>query len=532
MIKKVPGCFFAVILWVALACAAHAGDHLMQASLFTDHMVLQRNTNVTVWGQADVGSTVVVTGSWESPSVPAQTVVDSQGRWSVKLPTPAAGGPYSVSIKSADEAVVLNDVLIGEVWICSGQSNMEFGLGAARNGAQEIAAAKYPGIRLFVVPRKTARTPEEAVDSAWHPCTPEAVASIGSASYKKGSGKSFSAVGYFFGRELHQELNVPVGLIQTAYGGTPAEAWTQPEWLAQNGLSSINDSWRKWDAETEQYNESMKQWQIASADAEKNNGRIPPKPLKPGLRAEQYRPGSLYNAMLAPLIPFSIRGVIWYQGESNTGVFRDYRKKYAALYSDLFATTIADWRHLWGNEELPFYFVQIAPWNYKNPAGCVAAKLRESQLEVFKKTPYTGMVVTTDIGDVDNIHPLDKQDVGDRLARWALAKIYGRNVEYSGPIYAGFEKKDSAIRVQFDHGDGGLVFKDGPATCWEIAGKNQVFYPAKALVEGDSVIVSSEHVNDPAAIRFGFTNASQPNFFNEAGLPASPFRTDRWPVTP
>lgn len=508
MAKKVPGCFFAVILWIALACAAHAGDHLMQASLFTDHMVLQRNTNVAVWGQADVGSTVVVTGSWESPAVPAQTVADSQGRWSVNLPTPAAGGPYSVNIKSADEAVVLNDVLIGEVWICSGQSNMEFGLGAAQNGAQEIAAAKYPGIRLFVVPRKTTRTPEETVDSAWHPCTPEVVASIGSASYKKGSGKSFSAVGYFFGRELHQELNVPVGLIQTAYGGTPAEAWTQPEWLAQNGLSSINDSWREYDAANK------------SSESE-----------KPEQRAEQYRPGSLYNGMLAPLVPFSARGVIWYQGESNTGVIRAYRQGHACLYRELFAATISGWRNLWNDGELPFYFVQIAPWNYKNPEGRLAAVLRESQLEVMKRVENTGMAVTSDIGDLNDIHPENKQEVGRRLALWARAETYGQNIEYSGPVYRDFSQEGSNIRIAFNHIDGGLVFKGGPASCWEIAGKDRVFYSATAGIDGNTIIVSSDKVERPEAVRFGFTNGAEPNLFNKADLPASPFRTDDWPIS-
>ena len=522
------------IFWTFYSLSAGAADaenRLIPASLFKDHMVLQQNTNVNVWGRSGPGLPVIVTGSWITPSTPFQTISDSQGKWSLKLPTHSAGGPFTLTIKSAEEEIVLEDILIGEVWLCAGQSNMEFGLEPAQNGAQEINNARYPGIRIVAIQRKASRVPVESAEIKWQPCSPESILTAGSWAYNKSPDKSFSAVGYFFGRELHKELNVPVGLIQVAFGGTPAETWMQPEWLPQHEPVSIMDSWNQHDEEAAHYNQLLAQWSVDRTKAQENGTQPPAKPEKFQLRAEQYRPGTVYNGMLAPLVPFTVRGVIWYQGESNVDVLAAYRKGHALLYRDLFTALIDNWRNLWSDENLPFYFVQIAPWNYKNPEGRLAAVLRESQLEVMKKVKNTGMVVTSDIGDLGDIHPANKQDVGKRLALWALAKTYHRNIEYSGPVYSGFSKEDSAIRISFDHIDGGLVVRGGKASCWEIAGINKVFYPATATIDGITIRVSSDKVAEPEAVRFGFTNGAEPNLFNKAGLPASPFRTDDWPLS-
>lgn len=505
------------------------GRSLILSSLFTDHMVLQQRTQVNVWGWSPAGLPVVVTGSWTS--VPVQTVADAQGRWTVKIPTPSAGGPYTLTVKSGAEEILLNDVLVGEVWLCSGQSNMEFGLTAAENGQQEAACAQHPGIRLFVVQKNAVRSPVENVKSQWHPCTPESVSSIGSDSYKKGDGRSFSAIGYFFGRVLHKELQVPIGLIQSAYGGTLAEAWMQPEWLVSNGLPSIVESWQNFDVEMVKYNQLMAQWKLDCGTAQQKGVKPPDKPVKPEGRAEQYRPGTLYNGMIAPLTPFAIRGVIWYQGESNTGLIRAYPRRYAAKYSDLFAALISNWRSLWNDADMPFYFVQIAPWSYKNPGGRLAAVLRESQLEVMQKVKNTGMAVVADISDVNDIHPPNKQDVGKRLALWALAKTYGKDVYCSGPAYKGMTRAGSGIRIAFDYTADGLFFKGGAPVGLEIAGADRIFHPATARIEAGTIIVSSEKVPQPEAVRFGFTNAGVPNLFNTAGLPASPFRTDDWTIS-
>ncbi len=353
--------------------------------------------------------------------------------------------------------------MVGEVWVCSGQSNMEMGVGGCNRGREEIAAANYPDLRLFKVAQAKASQPAADLHGAWAPCGPDNVG-------------GFSAVAYFFGRRLHQELDVPVGLIDTSWGGTPAEFWTSRKTLSETpGLG----------------------------------------PLAQG------ESSCLYNGMIAPLVPYAIRGAIWYQGESN--VDRAYQ------YRTLLPAMIANWRADWGQGSFPFGIVQLAPFRYggQNPANC--AELWEAQLMTAQSVPDTGLAVTTDIGDPKNIHPKNKQEVGRRLALWALAKVYGRSLAYSGPIYQSMAVEGDKIRLRFDHAGGGLAAADGkPLTDFAIAGADQKFVPATAAIDGQTIVVRAGEVAHPVAVRYAWRDDAAPNLANKAGLPASPFRTDQW----
>lgn len=471
-------------------------------SVINDNMVLQRNSKVTIWGWADAGEKVEVKGSWQW-FFGTSTTADEDGKWSVKIKTPNAGGPHKLTVKG-NNAIELKNILIGEVWVCSGQSNMQWKLAHSADPEKNIAEAKYPNIRFFYVPRKIADTPQEDCDAKWTDCTPE-------------TATNFSAVAYYFGRELHKELNVPVGLIHTSWGGTVAEAWTRREILEGNKeLKPIID---RFEEHKKKLPQSIKTWEEKVAKLKAEGKKVPRRMRKPRLRNHN-SPSGLYNAMINPIIPFGIKGAIWYQGESN--VSRAYQ------YRTLFPTMITNWRDDWGIGDFPFYYVQIAPFNYRR--GQQSQELREAQT-LSLSTRNTGMAVISDIGNINDIHPKNKLDVGKRLALWALAKDYGKTgIVYSGPIYKSYKVEGDKIRISFDYTGSGLKTFDGKEVSHlTIAGPDKKFLPAKGVIEGNTLVVSSDAINKPVSVRFGWTNIDEPNLANNEGLPASCFRTDDWP---
>ena len=628
--------------------------------MFGSGMVLQREMADPIWGWAEPGSkvtiSVVKTGSGARSN--ASAVTDKSGKWMAKLQPMPAGGPYTIEIKGT-QSVKLDNVLAGDVWICSGQSNMEMGIGNVTNAQQEIASADYPQIRLFTVEKKVAYEPQNLVSGKWDVCTPQTVAA--------GGWNGFTAVGYFFGRTLHQELKVPIGLIHTSWGGTIAEAWTSAEalksmpdfqhpldamaqaradiargandfpkrmaeWWAKNDPGSATGSeWAAPAFDTAGW-KTMKlptYWEVAGLpdfdgvvwfrkefdlpagvenkdlmlhlgpiddrDTTFVNGvlvggqdaynlprdyKVPASALKPGKnviavrvldtggnggiygKPEEMRleiPGAdtislagdwlykdsvplsktsalpaqvtndpnqvtvLYNAMIAPVVPFGIKGAIWYQGESNAGRAFQYRT--------LLPTMIADWRSRFGVGKFPFYIVQLANFqaSQPEPSDNEWAELREAQSMTAQNIPNSGIAVTIDIGDANDIHPKDKQDVGKRLALAALAKTYGKKVEYSGPHYTSMKVEGGSVRLKFDHADG-LTARDGGAlTGFTIAGEDHHFHNATARIDGDSIIVLAPEVSSPTAVRYAWAINPISNLVNKAGLPASPFRTDTLP---
>lgn len=435
--------------------------------IFGDQMVLQQQQPIPVWGWAEAGEQVTVTLGDRT----ATTTAGADGRWSLKLEPLTAGGPWELKV-AGKNTLVLRDVLIGEVWLCSGQSNMEWPLRLSANAAEELAAASHPQLRLFEVKKTVAEKPADDVEGLWAACTPDTVG-------------TFSAVGYFFGRKLQQELGVPVGLIHSSWGGTLCEPWCSPEVVPGNRDFA---------------------WIL---------GQHPT--FKPD---ERNQASVLYNGMIHPLIPFGIRGVLWYQGEGNLGAAAGYRRLLAGL--------IRDWRKQWGQGDFPFLYAQLAPYVYEaNPQ--LLPELWESQQKTLA-LPNTGMAVLTDLGELKDIHPKNKHDVGLRLALWALARTYGKELVYSGPLYRGMHVEGDKIRLEFDHADGGLVAKAGPLTFFTIAGSDHKFVPAEAVIDGATLLVSNPEVPTPTAVRFAWQQDAQPNLFNAAGLPASPFRTDALPL--
>jgi len=622
------------------------------------HMVLQQQADAPVWGWAAPGETITVKGSWDQK--PVSTITGSNGKWMVKVKTPGAGGPYTMEI-SGKKKLLLEDILIGEVWLCSGQSNMEWPVkgfpewnSPVLNSEAEIAAANFPSIRLFSMTKAFADQPLDDCKGKWMVCTPENV-------------KEFSAVGYFFGRELNQKLNIPVGMVFSAWGGTVAEAWMSEEFVSaiprfttepgkldvpeykKRQLDDFNQRQAAWAAtigfrpgneapawalqatggegwkEIEVPSEWSKTpvgphiglvdyrlvFKVPDAWVEKElvlelgpidemdvawiNGKqvgahlnvydwatnreydIPKGTLKKGdnilavrvantsglggingkpellkvrvknskkqfqpiagkwqvKKAEAFStlqpmpdcidcgepnlPTVLYNGMIAPLLPYAIKGAIWYQGESN--------RYDGELYKKIFTRMITNWRHDFQRGDFPFYYVQIAPYNYKDTYS--TGLLREAQEYAMRTLPNTGMAVTMDIGDVKNIHPANKQDVGKRLALWALAKDYGfKEMVYSGPIYKSFAREGNKIRIWFDYADGGLKSDGKELKHFTIAGADGHFVPAKAYIDGNTVVVSSDAIAKPEEVRFGWESTDVTNLFGATGLPAGPFRTD------
>ena len=650
------------LLLLSLTVAARADVRV--PSLVGDHMVLQQGRKDRVWGTAEPGERVTVTFHGST----ARATADAGGRWQFFVGPFKAGGPFELTV-AGKNTLAFRDVLVGEVWVCSGQSNMEWILQNAQGGPQDAAQADYPEIHLFTVAKKTSGEPLEDVQGHWVVTTPKEAA-------------AFSAVGFYFGRELYRRLKVPVGLIHSSWGGTPAEAWTSREALAAD--TTLRPMLDRFDAELKEMPRLQSEYERARAEWERqyvtqdpgNRGealgyadparefadwkrmRVPQAWESAGLDvdgavwfrrevdvpaawaghdltlqlgaiddfdttyfdgvrvgstgeetpnswtvARRYRvPGSLvragrnviavrvfdrvggggfvggemrlapdegaanaeavpldgdwyykeeftvpskqidysrqpqapgaanpgnptvlYNAMLAPLTPYAIRGAIWYQGEANAG--RAYQ------YRTLFPAMIRDWRARWGEGDFPFYFVQLANWKArpKDSIDSEWAELREAQLMTLKNVPHTGMAVTIDIGNPDDIHPRNKLDVGVRLARWALAETYGQKTEESGPLYDSFKVEGDKVRVRFAHA-AGLKTRDGSAPAgFFVAGEDRKFFPADARIDGDAVVVWSKDVQRPVAVRYAWADNPANNLYNGDGLPASPFRTDDWP---
>jgi len=620
-----------------------------------DNMVLQHGMAAPIWGWADPGEEIRLSVSWHR--MERRVTAGKDGKWATEIRTPPAGGPYAITLKGKN-TIALKNIMVGEVWVCSGQSNMEWPLHASNNAEQEIAAAKHPNIRLFTVQHKIADTPQADCTGQWSACTPQTI-------------PCFSAVGYFFGRHLHKELDVPVGLINTSWGGTVAEAWTRggalekmPEFKAL--LEKIALAKADPDSSMKKYREELAQWQkkidaagaqgkdcikpdfddaswdqmdvpvlweqtklgnfdglvwfrktidvpaswagkelilelgpiddmdttwfngvkvgahnesgqwqaqrkytiapslvqegknvitvqvldtgggggiygqpeqmkLRASDAAGlalagkwrykvayNLGQMPPQPKPPMWVNNPNAPTVLYNGMIAPLVPYGIRGAIWYQGESNAS--RAYQ------YRELFPTMITNWRLDWEQGDFPFLFVQLANFMSARPepGDSAWAELREAQ-SMTLRLPNTGMATIIDIGEADDIHPRNKQDVGKRLALWALAKTHDKRIVYSGPLYHSMAIRDDKIVLRFDHAKG-LAARDGePLRGFAIAGADKKFVWAKAEIKGNTVVVSSPDVPKPVAVRYAWADNPVCNLVNEAGLPASPFRTDTWP---
>jgi sialate O-acetylesterase len=502
------------LLVIVLFCTASGFAQVRLPSVISDNMVIQRGVKAPIWGWAEPGEKVKVGASWANRSWSA--TADVEGNWMVKIDSPKrAGGPYQMTISGDGASIEIGNIMAGEVWVCSGQSNMQWSLARTADPNQEIAAADYPNIRLFAVELHASGRPLDDCVASWSACNPETAA-------------KFSAVGYFFGRHLHKELNVPIGLIRTAWGGTRVEPWTPPVGFASvAGLEDIGKQLA--DAETEYSKavaeslDAVEAWVGDSRKALATNQAVPLAPAWPGHPlSSNRRPTGLYNAMVYPLVPFAIRGAIWYQGESNRADGLGYQAKMKAL--------INGWRTVWGQGDFPFYFVQLAPYRYGGDPGLLP-QIWQAQMQTLS-VPNTGMAVINDIGNLADIHPKNKQDVGKRLALWAMAKTYRHSkLVHSGPLYRSMAVDDNKIRIRFDHAGGGLASRDGNDLTWfRIAGADKNFVEAKAKLEGYTVVVWSDAVAKPVAVRFAWHQEAEPNLMNKEGLPASSFRTDDWPI--
>jgi sialate O-acetylesterase len=484
-------------------------------ALISDNMVLQQGRQVAIWGTDDAGEQVTVSMGEQKESGTA----DPNGQWKVELGPLKKGGPFEMTV-AGKNTVTIHNVLVGEVWVCSGQSNMEFAVwnhgvfGGAKNAEQEVVAANYPLLRLFIVKKAVAGKPQSDVQGQWVVASPETVG-------------NFSAVGYFFGRDLYRAMKFPVGLIDSSWGGTEAEAWTSDEALeADPELKVVADSWRQRIADfphvLEQYEQKLGEWEKSAEDAESNGKAaltFPDAPKDP--RSHPWRDAGLWNGMIAPLTPYAIAGAIWYQGESNASFGYQYRK--------VFSTMIQQWRNSWGEGDFPFLFVQLASFSVGGQPPDTWPILRESQ-EKTLALPKTGMAVAIDIGEPHDIHPKNKQEVGRRLALAAEGIAYGRKIEYRGPTFKSLRVDKGTLRLQFTHVAGGLVIRGQSLVGFEIAGQDQRFFPAEAKIVGTEVVLSSSRVPQPAAARYAWENDPKCNLYNKVGLPAPPFRTDDWTV--
>ena len=477
---------FTGLMLLAPLAALHAGE-LKLAAVFSDHIVLQRDKPVPIWGWADPGEKVTV----EFGGIAKTAVADASGKWLVKLdPLAVSAEPRVMNVKSKAGARTVHDVLVGDVWLCSGQSNMVFPVRSANNGEAEVADAKHPQMRFFIVPKVAKAKPQSQCGGDWQVCSPETAG-------------TFNAAGYFFGRELHKTLYVPIGLIQSAVGSTAGEAWTSERALASTAefKSLIGKPIESIKAKVKNAGDK---W--AGADGDNN------------------LPASLYNGMIAPLTPFAIRGAIWYQGENNAN---DAVR--AEAYRRLLPLMVSDWRRDF-DQEFPFYIVQLANFARRGDAPAsdpwrvsLWSVLRESQAIAASTLPKSGLVVSIDIGDAKQIHPKNKQDVGRRLALTALAKEYGREVECSGPVCTGMKIEGDKALLSFTHAEG-LAAKEGTLTGFVIAGEDGRFQEAQAIIKGTTVQVSSPEVSKPVAVRYAWSNNPKCNLVNSAGLPTQPFR--------
>ena len=451
---------FAAVLSALLTTTLFA--NVSVPAVFADHMVLQQQSNIKLWGWGKPLEKVKVSVGWNADTL--NTVVDNQGHWMVEIQTPEAGGPYEIKMQGYN-VLILKDIMIGEVWLLSGQSNMEWTTrGGITTKEEAIKEADLPNVRLFTVTPRTAHTPTHDLSGDWKVCTPETML-------------DFSSVGYYFGKNLHENLDVPIGLVCSSWGGTPAEVW-----MSEDVIKSDPDL-------------------LKSAQSLKS---VPWGPVEAG-RA--------YNAMIAPMIPFNFAGVLWYQGEANTAN--------PSTYTEMLQTLIKSWRNDF-DKDLPFYFAQIAPW--KNYGGTTGVEIREAQRRALS-LENTGMIVTSDIGDTLDIHPKNKKDVGLRFANLALSQTYGKtDLPVYGPLFSSYEVKGSKVTVLFDHAEG-LTVNGDALSLFEIKDEEGNWHTAKAKVRKDTIVLSSK-VKSPQAVRFAWSNAATPGLFNSDGLPASCFNSD------
>ncbi|HMI01296.1 MAG TPA: sialate O-acetylesterase [Pedobacter sp.] len=466
--KEIISRMFKASLLLICTFSASRGN-VRLPNVISSNMVLQRNSKVKIWGWSNPNEKISLTTSWDNKIYQAEGTRDAG--WEVLIETPAAGGPYTIYIKG-NNSIVLQNILIGEVWVCSGQSNMEM---SGNLGLKEIKAelpnAYNQNIRFFHIPKSTAPYPQKNGEGEWAGCDSNTL-------------KSFSAVAYFFGKHLNNKLDIPIGLVAASWGGTTAEVWTPDSIVSSN--------------------------EVLKAAAAK----IIPSGMCPHL------PGYAYNAMIAPITNYTIAGTIWYQGENNTIT--------AGTYSALFTSMIDAWRRAW-HKNLPFYYVQIAPYRYA--AKHTGALLREAQQQSLSH-PNTGMVVTTDlVSNVNDVHPQNKHDVGLRLSNWALAETYHqKGIAYKSPVFKNVSFKGDKAIIVMDNAESGLIIKGDVVTELFIAGLDQVFYPAQGTVKNNILTAWSKEVKNPAAVRYGFTDTATGNLFSKENLPAAPFRTDSWPV--
>ncbi len=473
--------WMASTILLVLLCGPMARADVQLPGILSSNMVLQRNQPIVIWGQADPQQTVTVEMAGQSATV----VADQQGRWSLQLDAMEAGGPYVMTVEG-NNRIELTNVLVGDVWLCAGQSNMQRSMTLSEAGRDEIAHADRPRIRLLTPDRVPADQPVADVQlvQAWTPCSPQSVS-------------GFSAVAYYFGATLEDELDIPIGLINCSWGGTRAEAWTsEPALRAVPALKTVYDRAGKIQA---------------SANLEPQR---------------QHLPARIFNSLIAPLTRHPIAGVIWYQGESNEPWPNEYRT--------LLPTLIADWRAQWDRPNLPFGIVQLTA--YRQPQSKPAedsrwAMIRQVQLDVSRSVPHTGLAITTDIGDQNNIHPANKRDVGYRLALWALADVYGFPYLAGSPIFRDMSIAGDKVTLTFDQVGGGLVVRGGgELRGFAVAGADRKFVWARAVLDGNRITLSGEGVRKPVAVRYGWADNPRGNLFSVNGLPASPFRTDDWPT--
>ncbi|OAM91657.1 sialate O-acetylesterase [Termitidicoccus mucosus] len=500
--------------WMSVSLLAIANGGIVPAPLFTDHAVLQREKLVPVWGTASVRERITVSFAGHVVA----TTADADGRWRVDLPAlEASAEPRDLVIAGATERLSLHDILVGEVWLASGQSNMEWWLKWTFDADLEIrASGNFPLIREFKVDHTVADTPATTVRGQWKPNGPD-------------TSGNFSAVAYYFARDLALHLRVPVGIVCSAWGGTELECWTPESAILSSKYSkTIKARWEStivkfpdYGAAIAKYEKDLALWRTArDAALATRKDFSDPKPIEPVGPGHRLTPSGLYNGMIAPLIPYAWRGVIWYQGESNAGRGDEYK--------ELFPLMISAWRNSFGQDNIPFFWIQIPSFGGGDSNGTVWASLREAQAHALS-LPATGQAVTLDIGSVTDVHPRNKLPVGRRLVRLALHRAYGFDVLDRGPVVASTVREGDSYQVRFDNVSKGLQTPYADLGGFELAGADRVFHPAKAKIEGTgTVILSSSKVSDPVAVRYAWRNAPNAGLFNMDGLPAEPFRTDDW----
>jgi sialate O-acetylesterase len=489
--------------------------------MISDNMVIQRDAAAHFYGWADAGEKVTVRFAGKE----ATTTAGETGRWSVLLPEIPERAKGTVTILGNGTPITVRNAVVGEVWVCAGQSNMEFTMQRLGTLAETISKADDPDIRLFDVENRNSATPAEDVSGRWVTCTPETAG-------------AFSAVGYFFATHLRKETRWPVGLVAANWGGTPIECWMAERIFYETpGFDAVLKRWEAtkaaYPAAAEKHKEALAAWKIAAEDAKARNANVPAAPREPAGGNLFGAPGAHWNAMIAPLTTYPIRGFLWYQGESNAGAGARGSHQ---LYRQLFQALIQSWRTEWGihhagaatGQEIPFYWVQLAAYRQRKPEPAESswAEIREAQAAALE-LPATGMALAIDIGDANDVHPKNKQEVGRRLALIALAQTYYIDREFNGPQMSGVQVEDRSVRLTFAHADGLKTTDGGPVKGFALAGKDRKFHWAKATIEGDHVILSAEAVPEPVEVRYAWADNPEVNLVNDAGLPAAPFRTDR-----